>query len=41
MCLISGEVSAQNIKLSNGKLTLSPEGANQFLGELEHYLEKV
>ncbi|MBG0970633.1 hypothetical protein [Bacillus sp. SRB3LM] len=26
---INGAVSAQNIKLANGKLTLNPEGAKQ------------
>ncbi|PEZ19807.1 AbrB family transcriptional regulator [Bacillus thuringiensis] len=37
-CPISGEVSSQNIRLAGGKLTLSPEGAKQFLVELERYL---
>ncbi len=36
-CPITGEVSSQNIKLANGKLTLSPEGAKQLMEELEQY----
>ncbi|HDR7494382.1 TPA: AbrB/MazE/SpoVT family DNA-binding domain-containing protein [Bacillus cereus] len=40
-CLITGEISSQNIKLADGQLTLSPEGAKQLLEELEQYLERV
>ncbi|MGG1329433.1 AbrB/MazE/SpoVT family DNA-binding domain-containing protein [Bacillus tropicus] len=40
-CSISGEVSSQNIKLANGKLTLSPEGAKQLMQEFEQYLVRV
>lgn len=36
-CPITGEISPQNIKLADGKLTLSPEGAKQLLAELEQY----
>ncbi len=36
-CPITGEISSQNIKLADGKLTLSPEGAKQLLAELEQY----
>lgn len=36
-CLITGEISARNVKLVGGKLTLSPEGAKQLLAELEQY----
>ncbi|OQR53384.1 AbrB/MazE/SpoVT family DNA-binding domain-containing protein [Bacillus sp. CDB3] len=36
-CPITGEVSSQNMKLAEGKLTLSPEGAKQLLKELEQY----
>ena len=37
-CSITGEVSSQNMKLAEGKLTLSPEGAKQLLKELEQYI---
>ncbi|KXY68781.1 MULTISPECIES: AbrB/MazE/SpoVT family DNA-binding domain-containing protein [Bacillus] len=40
-CPITGEISSQNIKLADGKLTLSPQGAKQLLEELEEYLERV
>ncbi|HDW3058344.1 TPA: AbrB/MazE/SpoVT family DNA-binding domain-containing protein [Bacillus cereus] len=36
-CPITGEISPQNIKLADGKLTLSPEGAKQLMEELEQY----
>lgn len=36
-CPITGEISPQNIKLADGKLTLSPEGARQLMEELEQY----
>jgi transcriptional pleiotropic regulator of transition state genes len=39
--LVTGEISSQNIKLADGQLTLSPEGAKQLLEELEQYLERV
>ncbi|AZJ24451.1 AbrB family transcriptional regulator [Bacillus thuringiensis] len=34
-CPITGEISARNVKLAGGKLTLSPEGVKQLLAELE------
>ncbi|HFK1812549.1 TPA: AbrB/MazE/SpoVT family DNA-binding domain-containing protein [Bacillus cereus] len=37
MCPITGEISARNVKLAGGKLTLSPEGVKQLLAELEQY----
>ncbi|WP_144499597.1 AbrB/MazE/SpoVT family DNA-binding domain-containing protein [Bacillus sp. FDAARGOS_235] len=40
-CPITGEKSLKNIKLADGKLTVSPEGAKQLCTELEQYLEKV
>ncbi|MGQ3740623.1 AbrB/MazE/SpoVT family DNA-binding domain-containing protein [Bacillus sp. Fil] len=40
-CPITGEISPQNIKLADGKLTLSPEGAKQLMEELEQYKVKV
>ncbi|MBG9522367.1 AbrB/MazE/SpoVT family DNA-binding domain-containing protein [Bacillus paranthracis] len=39
-CLITGEISSQNIKLADGQLMLSPEGAIQLLEELEQYLDR-
>lgn len=36
-CPITGEISPQNTKLADGKLTLSPEGAKQLMEELEQY----
>ncbi|MGG5741974.1 AbrB/MazE/SpoVT family DNA-binding domain-containing protein [Bacillus cereus group sp. IBL03679] len=36
-CPIAGEISAKNVKLVDGKLTLSPEGVKQLLAELEQY----
>ncbi|PES30615.1 AbrB/MazE/SpoVT family DNA-binding domain-containing protein [Bacillus cereus] len=36
-CTITGEISARNVKLVGGKLTLSPDGAKQLLAELEQY----
>ncbi|PEM00014.1 AbrB family transcriptional regulator [Bacillus cereus] len=40
-CLVTGEISSQNIELADGQLTLSPEGAKQLLEELEQHLERV
>ncbi|MED2766039.1 AbrB/MazE/SpoVT family DNA-binding domain-containing protein [Bacillus thuringiensis] len=36
-CPITGEVSAGNITVAGGKLTLSPKGVKQLLAELEQY----
>ncbi|MBJ8113642.1 AbrB/MazE/SpoVT family DNA-binding domain-containing protein [Bacillus cereus group sp. N6] len=41
VCPITGEVSSQPIKVANGKLTLSPEGAKQLMQELEQYLVRA
>ncbi|MCA1066510.1 AbrB/MazE/SpoVT family DNA-binding domain-containing protein [Rossellomorea sp. AcN35-11] len=38
-CQITGEVSDDNIKLANGKLVLSPEGASQLLKEIQESLQ--
>ncbi|MEW9597711.1 AbrB/MazE/SpoVT family DNA-binding domain-containing protein [Bacillus toyonensis] len=40
VCALTGEVSTHNIALANGKITLSPEGAELLLKELEQYLVK-
>jgi AbrB family transcriptional regulator, transcriptional pleiotropic regulator of transition state genes len=38
-CQITGEVSDDNIKLANGKLVLSREGADQLLKEIQESLQ--
>lgn len=40
-CMITGDVSDKNFTIANGKINLSPEGANLLIKELEQYLEKV
>jgi transcriptional pleiotropic regulator of transition state genes len=37
-CQITGEVSDDNFSLANGKIILSPEGAEKILTELQEYL---
>ncbi|MBG9615770.1 AbrB/MazE/SpoVT family DNA-binding domain-containing protein [Bacillus cereus] len=39
-CLVTGEVSSTNMKLADGKLTLSLEGAKQLLTELQSLSER-
>lgn len=39
-CQITGEGSGENLALGEGKIVLSPQGAEQLLGELEQYLAK-
>ncbi|PEF43823.1 AbrB family transcriptional regulator [Bacillus cereus] len=39
-CLMTEDVSNKNIKLANGKITLSPEGAKILVNELQQYLVK-
>jgi len=39
-CQITGETSDDNFSLANGKLVLSPEGAEQLIGELQSRLDK-
>ncbi|WP_144520103.1 AbrB/MazE/SpoVT family DNA-binding domain-containing protein [Bacillus thuringiensis] len=41
VCPITGEVSPHHIKLGDGKLTLSLEGAKQLMEELEQYLVRA
>ncbi|GGE56632.1 transition state regulator Abh [Pullulanibacillus camelliae] len=38
-CQITGEVSDDNLSLSNGKLILSREGAEIVKNEIDHYLQ--
>ncbi|MBJ8078148.1 MULTISPECIES: AbrB/MazE/SpoVT family DNA-binding domain-containing protein [Bacillus cereus group] len=40
VCALTGEVSTHNMAVANGKITLSPEGAELLLKELEQYLVK-
>ncbi|WP_336992218.1 AbrB/MazE/SpoVT family DNA-binding domain-containing protein [Bacillus toyonensis] len=40
VCALTGEVSNLNIALANGKITLSPEGAELLIKEIEKYLVK-
>ncbi|MGG0646510.1 AbrB/MazE/SpoVT family DNA-binding domain-containing protein [Bacillus mycoides] len=40
VCALTGEVSNRNISLANGKITLSPEGAELLIKEIEQYLVK-
>ncbi|QWI63737.1 AbrB/MazE/SpoVT family DNA-binding domain-containing protein (plasmid) [Bacillus mycoides] len=40
VCALTGEVSNHNIALATGKITLSPEGAELLLKEVEQYLVK-
>ncbi|PEB38574.1 AbrB/MazE/SpoVT family DNA-binding domain-containing protein [Bacillus pseudomycoides] len=39
-CAITGEVSDKNISIANGKITLSPEGAELLIKEVQQYLVK-
>ncbi|PFW97200.1 AbrB family transcriptional regulator [Bacillus pseudomycoides] len=39
-CIITGEASKRNMSLANGKINLSPEGAEQLTKELEYLLAK-
>ncbi|OKO50933.1 AbrB family transcriptional regulator (plasmid) [Bacillus toyonensis] len=40
VCALTGEVSNRNISLANGKITLSPEGTELLIKEVEQYLVK-
>ncbi|MGG0721652.1 AbrB/MazE/SpoVT family DNA-binding domain-containing protein [Bacillus mycoides] len=40
VCALTGEVSNRNISLASGKITLSPEGAELLIKEVEQYLVK-
>ncbi|MBJ8113506.1 AbrB/MazE/SpoVT family DNA-binding domain-containing protein [Bacillus cereus group sp. N6] len=39
-CIITGDISAENFSLANGKIVLSPEGAELLVKELQQYLVK-
>ncbi|WP_374219807.1 AbrB family transcriptional regulator [Bacillus bingmayongensis] len=39
-CMITGDVSKRNCSLTNGKIALSPEGAELLIKELQRYLVK-
>ncbi|CAG9613808.1 hypothetical protein BACCIP111899_03027 [Bacillus rhizoplanae] len=38
--MITGEVSERNMSLANGKITISPEGAEYLVKELQQYQVK-
>ncbi|PEY36639.1 AbrB family transcriptional regulator [Bacillus cereus] len=40
VCAITGEVSDKNITLADGKITLSPAGAELIIEEIQKYLVK-
>ncbi|HDR7448519.1 AbrB/MazE/SpoVT family DNA-binding domain-containing protein [Bacillus toyonensis] len=40
VCALTGDVSNRNISVANGKITLSPEGAELLIKEVEQYLVK-
>ncbi|CUB59687.1 Transition state regulatory protein AbrB [Bacillus subtilis] len=39
-CMVTGDVSARNCNLANGKIVLSLEGAELLIKELQQYLVK-
>ena len=39
MCQVTGEVSNSNLTLANGKIILSPDGAEEIIGQLQEYVE--
>ncbi|EJV55932.1 AbrB/MazE/SpoVT family DNA-binding domain-containing protein [Bacillus cereus] len=39
-CVITDEISERNVSLANGKIVLSPEGAELLMKELQQYLVK-
>ncbi|RSL29581.1 AbrB/MazE/SpoVT family DNA-binding domain-containing protein [Salibacterium salarium] len=38
-CQVTGEVSDENISLADGKIILSPEGAENVINELQSYVD--
>ncbi|MCM3443994.1 MULTISPECIES: AbrB/MazE/SpoVT family DNA-binding domain-containing protein [Metabacillus] len=38
-CLVTGEISDQNISLLNGKIHLSPEAVELLINDIKEYLE--
>lgn len=40
-CVITGDISNENISLADGKINLSPEAAKELVRELEKYLQSV
>lgn len=39
-CQVTGEVSDENLSLAQGKIILSPQGAEEILEELQKYVAK-
>lgn len=40
-CQVTGEVSDENLSLAQGKIILSPQGAEEILNELQEYVAKT
>ncbi|SFD72721.1 transcriptional regulator, AbrB family [Lentibacillus persicus] len=40
MCQITGEISDENFSLADGRITLSPDGAEKLIEELQSRLHK-
>ncbi|MEC5308783.1 AbrB/MazE/SpoVT family DNA-binding domain-containing protein [Bacillus thuringiensis] len=40
-CIITGEISSENVSLCNGKIILSPEGARLLTKELEKNITPI
>ncbi|SDJ33114.1 AbrB/MazE/SpoVT family DNA-binding domain-containing protein [Natribacillus halophilus] len=40
MCQVTGEVSNNNLSLANGKIILSPEGAEEIIDQLQEYVDQ-
>lgn len=40
-CTITSEVTANNKKLADGRIVLSPNGAKILLNELEHFISQM
>ncbi|QQK74255.1 AbrB/MazE/SpoVT family DNA-binding domain-containing protein [Salicibibacter cibarius] len=38
-CQVTGEVSNDNLSIADGNIVLSPEGAEQIIGQLQQYVE--
>ncbi|MDM5188772.1 AbrB/MazE/SpoVT family DNA-binding domain-containing protein [Bacillus sp. DX4.1] len=39
-CVVTGEISERNMSLANGKITVSPEGAEYLVKQLQQYQVK-
>ncbi|KHF38048.1 AbrB/MazE/SpoVT family DNA-binding domain-containing protein [Halalkalibacter okhensis] len=39
-CQVTGEVSDENLSIANGKIILSPQGAQEIIKELQEYVTR-